>query len=99
MEKIKKKLMGLIGFLFIFAPSMVWAGGGKASMLVVVADTRRISNPILHYFANMYNTNITLFAFWAVVLTAAYGCLLGLLMDFIMARTGLDLKTRKIIEH
>jgi hypothetical protein len=40
-----------------------------------------------------------LFAVWAVVLTAAWGAILGVLMDFIMSRTGLDLKSRKIVEH
>ena len=74
------------------------AGGGGASELVVVADTRRISG-VMKYFANLYNTNILLFAVWAVVLTAAYGCFLGLVMDFFMSRTGLDLKSRKIVEH
>lgn len=100
MKGFKGRLLGLMGFVFTFVPSLVWAAGGeKASMLVVVADTRRISNPILHYFANLYNTDIVVFALWAVVLTAVYGCILGLLMDFIMARTGIDLKSRKLIEH
>jgi hypothetical protein len=34
-----------------------------------------------------------------VVLTAVYGCFLGVLMDFLLSRTGLDLKSRKIVEH
>ena len=53
----------------------------------------------MRYFANLYNTNTVLFAVWATALTAAYGCFLGLIMDFFMERTGLDLKSRKIIEH
>ena len=84
---------------YLVLPAMALAaGGGGASELVVVADTRRISG-IMKYFANLYNTNILLFAVWAVVLTAAYGCFLGLVMDFFMSRTGLDLKSRKIVEH
>jgi hypothetical protein len=77
----------------------VWAAGGPASDLVVVADTRVIGSGIMRYFANLYNTNTVLFAVWATALTAAYGCTLGFLMDFIMERTGLDLRSRKIIEH
>lgn len=80
-------------------PRLVWAAGEKATDLVVVADTRIISSGIMRYFADLYNTNVVLFAVWAVVLTAAYGCFLGVLMDKIMALTGLDLKSRKIIEH
>lgn len=75
------------------------AAGEKASDLVVVADTRVLDNPVLLYFANLYNTNIVLFAVWTVVLTAAYGCLLGVLMDKLMGMTGLDLTSRKIVEH
>ena len=92
-------IAGLCMTLYLMLPALVWAGGEKSSALVVVADTRRIHSDILKYFANLYNTNIWLFAIWAVVLTAAYGGFLGVIMDFIMSRTGLDLRSRKIIEH
>lgn len=75
------------------------AGGGGASELVVVADTRVLDSGMMRYFADLYNNNIILFAIWATVLTALYGAFLGFLMDFIMSRTGLDLKSRKIVEH
>lgn len=98
-----KKTVGTVTALLtaakLLAPEAILAAGGKATELVVVADTRVIQNSILHYFANLYNTNILLFAVWAVVLTAAYGCFLGWLMDKIMERTGLDLHSRKIVEH
>jgi hypothetical protein len=96
-----KKLMlmaGLLGLDALLAP-LALAAGGKASDLVVVADTRVLDSEILLYFANLYNTNIVLFAVWTVVLTAAYGCLLGVVMDKLMALTGLDLTSRKIVEH
>lgn len=80
-------------------PSAVLAAGEKASELVVVADTRVIDSAVMKYFANLYNTNLLLFAVWAVVLTAAYGCFLGFFMDLIMKRTGLDLESREIVEH
>ncbi|TVM14586.1 hypothetical protein DPQ33_17105 [Oceanidesulfovibrio indonesiensis] len=100
---MKAKRIGL--FILAFAviqallPGLLMAAGGPATDLVVVADTRRLDSGILLYFADLYNTNPTLMAIWAVVLTAAYGCFLGFLMDFLMARTGLDLKSRKIVEH
>lgn len=84
--------------LWLLTPDWVWAAGEKATNLVVVADTRRLTG-IMKYFANLYNTNTVLFAIWAVVLTALWGAILGFLMDFLMARTGLDLKSRKIVEH
>ncbi len=84
--------------MWVVLPDWVWAAGEKATNLVVVADTRRLTG-IMKYFANLYNTNTLLFAVWAVVLTALWGAILGFLMDFLMARTGLDLKSRKIVEH
>ncbi|MEJ5366579.1 MAG: DVU0150 family protein [Desulfosoma sp.] len=98
MERAKKIAVGVAG-LVTAVPSLVWAGGEKASQLVVVADTRVINNAFVKYIADLYNTNTLLFAVWAVVLTALYGAFLGFFMDFLMARTGLDLKSRKIIEH
>jgi hypothetical protein len=76
-----------------------WAGGEKLSEIVVVADTRVLSNPVLRYIADTYNTNLWLFAVWSVVLTALFGAALGLLMDWLMNKTGLDLSSRKIVEH
>jgi len=80
-------------------PGLALAAGGSATDLVVVADTRVLHSGIMKYFADLYNFNIWLFAVWATVLTAVYGCFLGVLMDIIMSRTGIDLKSRKIVEH
>jgi hypothetical protein len=75
------------------------ASGEKLSEIVVVADTRVLNNPIMRYIADTYNTNLWLFAVWSVVLTALFGAFLGLLMDWLINKTGLDLNSRKIIEH
>ncbi len=99
---MKKKHYISLGIATLVAnlllPCMAFAGKAAAN-LVVVADTRIINNPILLYFANVYNTSHFMMAVWAVVLTGLYGGFLGLVMDFIMSRTGLDLKSRKIVEH
>jgi ABC-type Fe3+ transport system permease subunit len=83
-----------------FIPPSTWAaGGGEVTEIVVVADTRVVTNGFLKYIADTYNTNLPLFGLWSVALTALYGGTLGILMDWLMSRTGLDLKSRKIIEH
>lgn len=92
-------MTGLVLLSGLLVPGLALAAGGGATELVVVADTRVISSNIIKYFADLYNFNPMLFAVWAVVLTAAYGCFLGVIMDFIMTRTGLDLRSRKIVEH
>lgn len=79
-------------------PQVALAAGGGATELVVVADVRMVTG-VERYFADLYNTNIVLFATWATILTALYGCFLGFFMDFLIARTGLDLSSRKIVEH
>ncbi len=90
----------LFTVLIILGPGLVWAaGGGEVKEIVVVADTRVIKNGVLKYFADIYNSNILVFAIWCVVLTAVYGVILGFLMDWVMSWTGLDLKSRKILEH
>lgn len=99
MKNFLNRIWGMVVGLVLLFPLVAMAGGEKASDLVVVADTRRVDSAIMKYFSDLYNTNILLFAVWAVVLTAAYGVLLGLIMDFIMARTGIDLRSRKLVEH
>ncbi len=99
---MRTKIMALFAALAglnVLLPRLLYAGGDKASELVVVADTRVLDSGVMKYFANMYNENILLFAVWAVVLTAVMGCFLGWLMDKIMSHTGLDLTSRKIVEH
>jgi phage shock protein PspC (stress-responsive transcriptional regulator) len=98
MRKLLRSVLWLCVTLWACIPSLAWASGEVASNLVVVADTRRVSG-ILKYIANVYNTDPWLFAVWAVVITAVWGAILGFLMDFIMERSGLDLKSRKILEH
>ncbi|MEG6549903.1 DVU0150 family protein [Desulfocurvibacter africanus] len=98
MKNIRRAIPILMAMLLLPALAHA-AGGGGASELVVVADTRVLTVGYMRYFADLYNNNVVLFAVWATVLTAIYGAFLGFLMDFFMSRTGLDLSKRKIIEH
>ena len=98
MRKLLRIALGFSAAIGASLPGLAWASGEAATNLVVVADTRRVSG-VLKYISNVYNTDPWLFALWAVVITAVWGAILGFLMDFIMERTGLDLKSRKIIEH
>lgn len=99
MRKKLVKLGGLIALVQVAVPSMLLAAGPKAADLVVVADTRILSGTMNRYFADLYNTDILIFAVWAVALTALQGSILGFAMDKLMGMTGLDLTKRKIVEH
>ena len=98
MRSLLKRVLCFIAGIGLCLPHLAWASGEVATNLVVVADTRRVTG-FFKYIANTYNTDPWLFAVWAVVITAVWGGILGFVMDFIMERSGLDLKSRKIIEH
>jgi len=89
---------GIFGALMTLWPRLALAGGEKATDLVVVADTRGLSG-FNWYVAGLYNENPWLFAVWAVVLTTLLGVALGLLMDVIMSRIGLNLGKAGHAEH
>ncbi len=89
-----------LALVLLMVPEWVLAaGGGKVDMLVVVADTRLVKSPITLFFLDIYNTSPLGFGVLCVILTAILGCTLGLTADFFMSRTGLDLTSRKLIEH
>ncbi|MBU4277460.1 MAG: hypothetical protein KKC30_12020 [Proteobacteria bacterium] len=97
---VRKLAVGsLVTALLSLLPAWVWAGGGAATELVVVADTRALSG-FNFYLATLYNQDMWIFATWAVVITSALGVSLGLLMDLIMSHVGLDLgKSAGHVEH
>jgi hypothetical protein len=100
MRSIYYGLLAFVALACLMIPDLVMAaGGGKVEMLVVVADSRVVQSPITLYFLNMYNTSPLGFGILCVILTAVLGVTLGLTADQIMAHTGLDLTSRKIIEH
>jgi hypothetical protein len=87
---MRRLKIGAVGAaLGALLPSLARAAE-EATDLVVVADTRVLKGFSL-YLANLYNENVWVFAVWAVVLTALLGGFLGLFMDAIMSRVGLDL--------
>jgi hypothetical protein len=80
-------------------PDIVQAAGGSAEMLVVVADSRRAGGGIARYFVDSYNTNPMWFGIECTLITAAMGVTFGLATDFVMRHIGIDLTSRKIVEH
>ncbi len=92
------RIGALAGALAALLPGLADAAEGAAD-LVVVADTRVLSGFSL-YLATLYNDDVWMFAVWAVVLTALLGGTLGVSMDAIMSRVGLDLgKSGSHVEH
>ncbi len=89
---------GAVAAIFNLMPAWAWAGE-KATDLVVVSDTRALEGFGL-YLGTVYNQNLWLFAVWSVVLTTVLGAGLGVIMDLIMSRVGIDLtKGAGHVEH
>ncbi len=92
-------MMLAITIITAILPDIVQAAGGSAEMLVVVADPRRVDNWLARYFVDSYNTNPMWFGVETTLITATMGVTFGLATDFVMKRIGIDLTSRKIVEH
>ncbi|MFA4917263.1 MAG: DVU0150 family protein [Syntrophales bacterium] len=98
MYKLWTKLTGVAAAAMLMMPDVVLAAGEKASLLVIVADTRKLSGWEA-WFANLYNESHLYFTIVTVVTIPIVGVLLGLLADLVMTRIGIDLKSRELSEH
>lgn len=99
MIRIYSGLLALLASAYLLLPDLILASGEKADMLVVVADSRRVSWSVSKFFVDVYNTDPYMFGLYCAVLTAVMGGVLGFVTDFFMKRTGIDLTSRKIVEH
>lgn len=98
MHKLWIRLTGIMAMALLVQPDVVMAAGEKASLLVIVADTRKLSGWEA-WFANLYNESHIYFTIVTVVAIPIIGVLLGLLADLVMSRIGIDLKSRELSEH
>lgn len=99
MFKLWTKLTGVAAAAMLVIPELVLAAGGEpASLLVIVADTRKLTGWEA-WFANLYNESHVYFTIVTVIAIPIIGVLLGLLADLVMSRIGIDLKSRELSEH
>jgi hypothetical protein len=99
MTKACYRMLAFFGAAFLLVPNVLLAAAEKADMLIHVADSRRVTWSVSRYFLDVYNTNPFMFGVWCVIIVLILGGGLGLLTDFCMKRTGIDLTSRKIVEH
>ncbi|RPJ18443.1 MAG: hypothetical protein EHM30_00495 [Desulfobacteraceae bacterium] len=99
MYKLWTKMTCLAAAAAVFLPKTVIAAGGEpASLLVIVADTRKLSGWEA-WFANLYNESHIYFTIVTVVAIPIIGVILGVLADLVMNHIGIDLKSRELSEH
>jgi len=83
----------------ILFPSIVMAaGGGDASPIVLVADTRNLTG-IMALWASLYNESHLYFTILTIIIIPLVGLTFGLLADIAMHLIGIDLKNRELAEH
>jgi len=98
MRKLWIRLTGVMAMALMVMPDVVLAAGEKASLLVIVADTRKLTGWEA-WFANLYNESHLYFTIVTVVAIPIIGVILGFLADLVMSRIGIDLKSRELSEH
>lgn len=92
------RLIGLFVMAFVALPEVALAAAGKASPLVIVADTRKLEG-WEKWFADLYNESHVYFTLLTVVAIPLIGLLFGVIADLVMSKIGLDLKSRELAEH
>ncbi|MGC1401709.1 MAG: DVU0150 family protein [Thermodesulfobacteriota bacterium] len=98
MRTFWKGIIGLLGIIALLIPELVLAAGEKADLIVIVADTRRLTGWEA-WWANLYNESHAYFTVVTVITIPLVGLILGLLADFVMKRIGIDLTSRELAEH
>ena len=78
--------------LLLWSPIALFAGE-KAQPLNFIADTNGLSGIELWY-ANLYNSNKFYCALVTILVIPVVGFILGSIADFLISKTGLDLKSR-----
>ena len=84
-------LAGLATLTIAIVPGLAYAGGGAATPLQNVADTRNLSPGFTKFMADTYNGNLWLFGGYVVVIMVVMGVALGLGADKLVSLIGIDL--------
>lgn len=79
-------------------PAVASAAAEKSGAIVFVADTRRLSG-VAAWFTNLYNESFFYFTLLTMFIIPTMGLILGKFTGFVMARLGIDLKSRVLAEH
>ena len=98
MQGLWKKLVFVAGMGLLLIPELVLASGETSDLIVIVADTRRLTGWEA-WWANLYNESHAYFTAVTVITIPLVGLILGLSADFVMKRIGIDLTSRELSEH
>ncbi len=82
----------------LMQPMFAFSAASEQAAIVFVADSRALSG-WRAWCVNLYNESPLQFALLTVAIIPLVGVILGLLADFVMSKTGINLKSRALGEH
>ncbi len=95
MRRLGLRLMSLLAILLL--PVRLLAAE-PSDTVVIVADSRKFSG-WQAWWANLFNESHFWFALITIVILPATALLLGRLTGWLMARLGINLRSRELAEH
>ncbi len=84
--------------LLLLAPLPLKAAEGGGARIVLVADSRRFPD-WMAWWTNLYNEGHWLFALTTIITIPLLALATGKLTELVLARIGINLKTRVLAEH
>ena len=84
--------------LVLLAALPLKAAGGGGDMMVLVVDSRRFSG-WKAWWTNLYNESHFALALVTIIVIPTLGLVMGKLTGFLLARLGINLKSRVLAEH
>jgi len=97
MRHLWTKLTGIAALLF-FLSSQALAAVAEGEAIVIVADSRRFTGWEA-WWTNLYNESHLYFALMTIIIVPTIGAILGTLTSVLMARIGINLRSRELAEH
>jgi len=88
----------LFCFCLVLVPGRLLAAAAEnAGSVVIVADSRHLTG-LRAWWANLYNESHLYFSLLTILAIPLAGIILGAAADQLMARIGIDLRSRKLRE-
>jgi len=97
MGKFLTGLIILAVAVFVFLPEIAMAKE-KVAPLIIVAHTTKLTG-LQAWWANLYNESPLVFTILTGCVVPIVGVILGLIGDWLMSLTGIDLTKRELVEH
>jgi hypothetical protein len=95
---LRVKFAWLAWLGLVLLPAVGVAASSDESPIVFVADSRGLTG-WRAWCTNLYNESLLDFALLTVVLIPVVALVLGSITSFLLARSGIDLKSRALAEH